>query len=360
MRPPITLRGLAEALSTLPHCLGYRPRDSLVLRLLQPGERAGSYALGTTARIDLPEQDEGIPVLIHSLMPVIDRERPEAVELFAFEDEVDATRLLLALSDRCLAGGHPVAHLARVRDGRYQVLDVDGRADPWCPVPEPEAVPATADLVLLGRGPGPDRAGYTALLRAGDESDTSDLVLEFNDLDERLARADTRRGVGLTRAVLRFVERGLAAWSEVLDVSEARTPVAELRAPVVANALFALELIPFRDGLMVWLVPGHLGPGMLPAGLMRQFSQELPVARLGDPRVLDRLVELAARVPFPLSGPLSTVLAHTAWAQNNGTLANAAIDRALQIDPVYSLARLTDQVLHHAVRPPPGPFTPAA
>lgn len=360
MRPPIRLRSLDEVLATLPHYLGYRPRDSLVLRMLHEGERKGSYLLGMSARIDLPRQDEHIQLVIDQMVRLIERERPVTVECFAFEDEVEATATLRALADQCLARDQSIAQLARVREGRYQVLNRTGPPDPWRPVPEPETVPATADLVLLGRRPGPDRTGYSAMLAAADDLDTAGLVLEFADLNYRLARAGTSQGVGLDRARRRFLERGIDAWRAILDVSRTATPVADLPDPVVANALHVLELIPFRDGLMVWLVPGHLGPGMLPTGLMWRFGQDLPVARQADPRVLDRLIELAARVPFELACPLTTVLGHAAWAQNNSTLANAAIGRAMEIDPDYALARLTDQVLQHVVRPPAGPFTPAA
>jgi hypothetical protein len=78
------------------------------------------------------------------------------------------------------------------------------------------------------------------------------------------------------------------------------------------------------------------------------------------PAALDRLVQVCALVPDEWAAPVLTVAAQTAWASHEGTLANIAIDRALEADPHYYLARLTEQLLRHGVRPPPGPFQEAA
>ena len=63
------------------------------------------------------------------------------------------------------------------------------------------------------------------------------------------------------------------------------------------------------------------------------------------------LHENLKRIPDEFVAPLATVLAGCAWLDGNGVLSNAAIARALEIDPDYSLAQLLDRALTHGVPP---------
>ena len=49
--------------------------------------------------------------------------------------------------------------------------------------------------------------------------------------------------------------------------------------------------------------------------------------------------------------PLATALAGCAWLDGNGALATVALERALEADPSYSLARLLDRAISHSVPP---------
>ena len=275
--------------------------------------------------------------------------------------------------------------LARVRQERWLSLTPQGEhPGVWRALPSPSNVPATADLVLRGKSPGPSRAELVARMHGGDVARQEVLVAELVDYVQRLVNGlPTDAGMGAamgkvpapgspssSRASLtsldgvvlpaRFLERAALAWRRMLDTSDGAPAVADLPPAVLAQGLALLEHRGFRDGLIAWLAPGQLGPGMLPANVMQALVRHLPVCRLRHPAALDRLVQVCALVPDSWAAPVLTVAAQTAWSGHEGTLANIAIDRALEADPHYYLARLTEQLLRHGVRPPPGPFEVAA
>jgi hypothetical protein len=82
-----------------------------------------------------------------------------------------------------------------------------------------------------------------------------------------------------------------------------------------------------------------------------------PAHRRADLKLWTDLTRLA--VPGYVAAP-ATLLVHAAWRAGNGALANVAIDRALDDDPGYPLARTLQRVL--ALGAPPDkaepPMTP--
>jgi len=395
--PQIRVRGVAELIATLPHQLGYHPEDSLVLVLLDgveegDGTRKPSGAIQMMCRLDLPKDAGGYEEVLAMVGALVQRERPAVVEVIAFEDGDDATEVLLAVGRVCTAEHAVVDRLARVRGGRWLAVTPDG-ADPdvWRALPAVDKVPAVADLVVRGIAPGPGRSELVARIRgagrararevgeelaavmatylraAGDDTSADDSGDNDsggddsgdNDSGGDDSGGDLRAGDS-RRAYRRFLERGARAWRRVLDTSRGAPRVDDLPPAVVAQGLALLWDRELRDALIAWVAPGQLGPGMLPAEAMAAFVRHLPPSRLRDHGRLDRLVELCALVPDEWAAPVLTVTAQAAWALNNGTMANIAIDRALEADPDYYLARLTDELLRHAVPPPGGPFASAA
>ena len=66
------------------------------------------------------------------------------------------------------------------------------------------------------------------------------------------------------------------------------------------------------------------------------------------PRVLQELSRLA---PPELAAPPYTLLAAAVYLRGNGALAGMALERALAVEPDYSLARLLDEALMRQVPP---------
>ncbi|MCK0112647.1 DUF4192 domain-containing protein [Ornithinimicrobium sp. F0845] len=364
----IRVRGVAELIATLPHQLGYHPEDSLVLVLLAgmdegDGSRKPSGAIQMMCRIDLPHDAGAYEETLSTVGALLRRERPAVVEAIAFEDGADATETLLAVGRACEAEGTLVDRLARVRGGQWLAVTPEGD-DPgvWRSLPSTHTVPAVADLVVRGAAPGPGRAELIARIRGAGRARGQEVADELAAamVTYQWAGAEASGADQRGRTYERFLERGARAWQRVLDTTRGAPQIEDLPPAVLAQGLVMLWDREFRDALISWLAPGQLGPGMLPEQVMAALVRHLPLSRTLDRGRLDRLVELCAVVPDEWAAPVLTVTAQAAWALNNGTLANIVIDRALQADPNYYLAQLTEQLLRHAVRPPGGPFASAA
>ncbi|WP_109474337.1 DUF4192 domain-containing protein [Ornithinimicrobium cavernae] len=386
----IRVRGIAELIATLPMQLGYRPEDSLVLVLLDPPEQAPtaarpSGAIRVMCRFDLPHDAGGYEEALRALTTVLRRQASGVAELVAFEDEegTDATEVLRAVARLCALEGVGVDRVARVRGDQWLEVGPEDLPAVWRVLPSVDRVPAAADLVLAGAAVGPGRAELSRRIREGDAVRQAEVLAEVQDYVARFERAVAPGGEaagepeeggppgGDPLAVLRaeahclriharFVERGARAWRRILDATPEGPSVADLPSAVLAQGLTVLWNREFRDGLIAWLAPGNLGPGLLPGEITDALVRHLPISRVGGPAPVDRLVDLCALVPDEIAAPLLTVTAQVAWALNKGTLANLAIERALQVEPDYYLARLTDQLLQHVVRPPAGPFAATA
>ena len=66
-------------------------------------------------------------------------------------------------------------------------------------------------------------------------------------------------------------------------------------------------------------------------------------------QVRDHLLREIGRAHQEWIPPLATVFGGVAWLDGDGDITRVAIDRALEIDPAYSLARLLDIALRHNV-----------
>jgi hypothetical protein len=370
----IRVRGVSQLVATVPHQLGYVPEDSLVLILLgelrppSAGARP-SAAVELVCRLDLPVDAGSHAAVMTLVRQTIHREKPAMVYLLAYESGPDSTGALVQAREVCESEGASVASAVRVRGDRIlEVTDGDVGEEVWRELPAPDRVPAVADLVLHGRQPGPPRSELAARVRGEESASRRVLLAELDDYADRFLEALQTEPLGggepspdvPSRARRRFVERGALAWRRMLDHTRGGPAVCDLPMAVVAQGLTMLWDRGFRDALIAWVAPGQLGPGVLPADVLSAFVRHLPLSRLGDLRRLDRLVEVCSLVPDEAAAPVLTVTAQSAWTMNNGTLANLAIDRALEADPEYYLARLTEQLLVHGVRPRGGPFAAVA
>lgn len=388
----ITVRGVEELIATVPLQMGYQPEDSLVLVLLgPPGAQGHSLrAVGKVllmARIDLPHEVGAYEEVLIQVNRALRQQRPAMLDVLAYEDDEDASGVLQAVARMCREEDVGVHHLVRVRDGRWQQLEPESRApdgtgshggvaedsacngtEPndtesvWCPVPPVDRVPCAADLVLAGARIGPSRAELAQWIRQGQTERKLQLLDEVEDYLDRFLASVGPDATGpdaddeLARVQTRFIERGALAWRRILDVTPGGPEVADLPPAVLAHALVMLWHREFRDGVITWIAPGAMGPGLLPGDICDPLVRHLELARTGNRALLDRLVALCALVPDEFAPPVLTVTAQGAWALNSGTVANLAIERALELDPDYYLAQLTDLLLQNAVPPPPGPF----
>ena len=363
MTADITLRGPGDVVAILPYQLGYHPHDSVVVVSLR-GKR-----VGLVARADLPPEPF-VDEVVASLMGPLVRDGATSVIVVGYEDAPDASQpLLLDLVEQLEQARIDVVDVAVVRDGRrYSPIC----SEPCCPtegveLPDPADVPGVAEYVALGRSPLRSRADV-----------------------ERLVAPEPWRCLGVTGAVAsrarmpRRRRRSVAAWSALLDRGEkGRRP---LDRAVVADLALGLADIPWRDGLIAWLVPSVLPTDQIDRTVLALLDSSLPtwggmglsapqhpalrLARDGAADseaerhrmsverddLLHRLLALCRSVPDECpdqAAAVCTVAAHVAWVGGDGAIARAAVERALRLAPDYRLAQLLVQLVEVGLRLPP-------
>ncbi|MCE0488222.1 DUF4192 domain-containing protein [Ornithinimicrobium sediminis] len=334
-----TVRGTAESIVALPYQLGYQPQHSLVMVCLEqrPG-RPGSGFVTLTARVDLAPERESVT---DALAVALRQARPDVVLLIAFEEgDDDATELLRAAEALAQREGAVVDRAARVRGGRWLSLDEpDGSQPHWRELPAAEDVPVVADFVLQGRSPLPDRQSLCDAFRA------------FRPLVAAAAEEDLRLRCD-AEAVPCDAESALSLLGEVLREQGSGMP--ELSPARVVDLALLLHDVLIRDAVLAVLAPGLLRLSDLPPECGGLARRTLPVPEEVDDHACRRVAMLTSVVPAVVAPPLLSVCGYLAWCRGEGTLANVAVERALAVDPDYSLARLLDGALQHAVRPPRG------
>ena len=373
MTTTIRLRGPADIITVLPYHLGYRPAESLVVVCLMRNR------IGVVGRIDLPPPDVDPDLVAVELLPIVRRERPDAVVLVGFEStHGQAEPASVAMRDAIESAGIRVIERLVVRDGRWWSLDCDRDCCPaeGEPVQTDDEVPAVSDYIVRGRRPAGSRADLAARLAHRPEPEQDRRCAAFiNDL------ATARRS---RSALQRRRRRMLQDWARILDLTPSGPDAVAAPPPrddeAWAWAVVSLLDVAVRDLLIAWLCPGTLDLEVFPASLRRLAESVLPPRSSGTARdardardaraapvaedavedtvedavgegLVDRLAMVCRAAPPELSpGPL-TVLAHVVWWQGDGALARTALDQALAVDPDYRLAALLERMVDVAARP---------
>lgn len=337
MTADITLRGPDEVIAVLPYQLGYHPRDSVVAVALR------GRTVGLVARADLPPDEHAEEVAATLVAPLL-RDGASSVVVVAWEDRPDAsTSVTMALVEALEREGVEVVDVAVVRDGRRYSPICSERCCPaeGEPLRDPSTVPAVAALVALGYAPLDDRAAVDRLVEPDAAAEALTTVVGL-----RATRRPGRR-------------RWARAWAEVLAVSRE----GPLDRDMVADAALSLADIPWRDGVVAWLSPGVLPFSKVDGEVLSRLQSSVPrwfpvggrpaVRTTERPDLATRLVELCRAVPDTCVAEavaVCTVTAHVAWAEGNGAVARAALDRAMRLDPDYRLAHLLRRLVDAGVR----------
>lgn len=353
--PQVILQGTAHLLGSIPHLLGYQPGRSVVLIASLPDRGGcsapGTYRLGVvlTLRFDVPALDDVAAVIDGLHTPLVEAAGGEAgpLLLHTFVYGADApVAAEIAVRLTRLADRHDrrLYDLVLVRNGSYLPLVAAGQhlgedpeaedpADSWLPVPRAADVPGVADLVLRGRFPAASRDDVAARVRRRDERAASATALAGTLLEMAPETYDP----------LEALER-LGRWV----VHGVDDPTPRDRARIVV----ALADRGLRDAVLArWLPRLFRLEEVLPADLVDDLRRAVPSWPPEEAGALDRLLGLAARVPAFDAVPLLTVAGAVGWAKGEGTVANEAIDLALETDPTYRMAALLRQALDQGRAP---------
>jgi hypothetical protein len=316
-----------EIAAALPPLLGFRPSESVVLVGL--GGRDGRR-VGLTVRADIPpaEHAPAVASLLassartdrpHAVLVAIVSEAPDAVAEPGRGPDLPHRALLHELTVALQRIRIPVRDALLVRAGRWWSYDCP---DPCC---------APAAGTALPRG-------VTELEVA---SVAQGMVVENSRRDLELRIEPPASGSGGWDAVLRRAgerwagatgeraDEGWAALTEALAASAPGGATAGRRLPddLVARVVWALQDVGMRDRALQLA----LGP---------------------EPSAAEALwTECTRRAPAPLDAAPATLLAVSAWLRGDGAMANVALERALDGDPGYTLARLLTGALTACLSP---------
>ncbi|HEU0242217.1 MAG TPA: DUF4192 domain-containing protein [Micromonosporaceae bacterium] len=314
--PP--LKSPTDVLAVVPYLLGFTPERSVVVMGMR--ERHVVFQ----ARCDLPAAEDVAAVTEH-LAAVVGRQAVDAALLVAYGPGAESARTVDALRQAIESRGIDVLDALRADEGRYwSYLCSRPECCPPAGTPyDPSATVVAASATYAGLSPAASRADLVTRLAPADGVTRIAMRAASRRAEQRLgdlvgAAAEAARDVVLPA--------GIAA----VDAANARIgSIAPLDDDAVAWLALLLLSVPVRD--YAWERVGHDVDGSV--------ALWSDVVRRVDP-------ELAA-------GP-ATLLAYAAWRRGDGAIASIALDRAMDADPTYSLARLLAEAIDHGI--PPGPW----
>lgn len=317
----------ADVLGVLPYRLGFHPSESIVVICLQGPRRRDTLVM----RLDLApaEYDDAFA---RDVVERAARAEASAVILVCYTgtdaEPGDLPRralvdqLVHTLGDR----GIDVADALLVRSGRWWSYCCDdseccpASGSPLPPELTPAAAAYAAEAVLRGDVVLPGRADLGRSVRPSLHPVAVAVRRQAAETAaQTLVDAVDRGGVTALRLlVLETLRRLVAAWCE---------GSCDLVPEAAATILIGLRDKQARDEAIILLV------GEEPETL------------------LALLVALAQAAEDADAAPICTVLAWVAYTHGDGALANVAIERALDAEPAYELARLIEGGLDAMVPP---------
>ncbi len=312
---PFVARTPLDLIALVPVVLGFHPADSVVL--LTFGPPGGSFH----ARVDLPVSAPAQEEVADMLAGAVAANHLDRTALLLYSDD---EQVCAAMADRLVGRlldlDCEVLDVLRVDDGCWLRLPEDGTGGtPY----DLQTHPFTAQLVFEGRVVHRDRAELADTLVGTDDADATAVALAATRFADLVL--GSRDDPGQLRTEARWLRRRVRRWvagGATIEVADA------------GRLLVLASLVPTRD--VAWA--------------------QITRATAGAHVELWR--ELVRRAPRNLVPGAASLLAFAAWQAGDGALAWCGIDRALEVDPDYSMAHLLGEFLVRAV--PPDTWEPMA
>lgn len=351
----LLIRDPRELLALVPHRLGFRPRESVVLLSLRPPRGR----VGLVVRVDLADlaDPQHGPALARALMAHLDRDTAERTVAVVYTEHdprpgsasVQAAVRAVRGAAAAPFGAVPVWVVTSTGyldlDAGTSVYPAGGR-----PLRDLEGTVVGAHMVLAGSVVLDRRQDLSVIRPAGSEARRA--VARSR---QRWAARGERATLSGPPALLQWRRDCLTAWSRaVVEVPSAAT---------LGKVEAGLADLVVRDAILLTLLPGV---GDLP---VRSLADDVAV-EMG--RAMDQVYDDVVGVPPPAltaqrhertleqlvahgrrggQAPARTLLALLAWWAGDGARAAAHLERALDDDAGYRLAVLLDTALARGLAP---------
>lgn len=295
MTPPtIRITRREDLLGYVPYTLGFHPADSIVLL----GESGNRLTLSARTDADQPTRET-----IRLFCRVLARSRSvSGVFVIGYGPDIISgpTR---SVADALVQRGWVVHEVLRVADGRYHCLSCDGCTAPGGERFDGSATQAATAAVVAGLVARPSRDDVRRLVNPIGG-------LAAMAMTQAVDRAEQR--LGTLRNSAEVIEAGRRAVDEALRKAEAGEG--------------------FDDDEVAWLSVLMVDTAVRDHAWMKTDAEDWQ---------LEFWLSLTRRSEPVLAAPMATLLGWCAWRQGDaGALTTAALQRALRIDPDYSLAQL--------------------
>ncbi|MGM9474418.1 DUF4192 domain-containing protein [Pseudarthrobacter sp. YS3] len=316
----LTIKSPADVLSFVGHTLGFWPRESLVCITLADNH------VGATLRVDLPKPGAEISYA-QTIAGHLAHDTKAASVLFAVYTSMPAeagrarphAANIAALTGALAERGMTIRDGLLVGDDAVSQYDGDPTDGPSLPLTSTEYSQVNAEFIYRGSTIAP----------------TNRITLPPSAKDTQTAAAvETRVKFIQRQTISNAMDRARTLWTEMLDAKS--FPTDEQIISLIAN----LQFPTIRDQLMAD-IPGIDEP--MDRVLLAQIDSKPHWSRVEWAEQL--LLHAYTRSSTSHSAPILTAIAFINWWQGRGSKAHRFMQLALEADPSYHLARLSDQMI---------------
>jgi hypothetical protein len=324
-----------DVLAVVPYLLGFTPERSIVVIAMR------ARRLVFQARADLPAADD-VAVVADHLATVVARQRVDAALIVAYGPHADVTPTVRRLRGALEAREIKVAEALRADQGRYWSYLCE-RADCCPPSGTPYDTATTtlaAEAAYAGLSPARSRADLVARLASVEGVARIAMRYAARDADLRLSQLIEDAVAGDSLGVGRGTPADVRA--ATAKATHAAVYAAGVAAVDAANARIG-AIAPLDDQALAWLAL------LLVNVPVRDYAWERVDQNVEGS--VDLWTEIVRRVEPELAAAPATLLAFAAWRSGDGAVASIALDRALDADPSYPMARLLGDALDNGLAP---------
>ncbi|WP_158088873.1 DUF4192 domain-containing protein [Thermoactinospora rubra] len=290
----------ADLIAIVPYLLGYHPAQSLV------AIACDGHLVTCVTRFDLPERSDQTPELVGACAHMLHQQAASCAFLIGYGPDWRVTPVMDGIASAITASGIEIKDMIRCEDGRYWSYVCP---DPECCSPDGQPYDVTSSAAAAG-------AVAAGLVAMPDRAAFCQRVAHVDGPEREPVRAATEAARAAAEAVLDRTDwfaEGLRRIRQCFERVRAGRP------------------IPAED--IAWL--GVLLTGVLVRDIALALTHEY-----GQDVSLRLWTEVTRRVEPEYAPAPAVNLAFLALRSGDGTLARAAAERALAVDPDYSFAKL--------------------